>query len=109
MISRVSKASPCSTATNTTSSSSAATNTKFFFVSTSSLRTFITPIILKLDDDNFLILKQQDLATLWSLNLENFLDNSVVPIQFLNEEVTFSHRTNQNFLKYCQQDQLIVA
>jgi len=61
--------------TSTDSTSSASSSVKF--------HTLTTPITLKLDEDNFLIWQQQVLATLGSLNLQDFLTTTSDPDSLL--------------------------
>ena len=68
---------------------------------------FQTPISLKLTDENFLVWKQQVSATLRGLQLMHFLDGTVVPSEFLNQNNR--NVANPAFCTYQQQDQLLVA
>jgi len=69
---------------------------------------FHTPISLKLNDDNFLVWKQQVLATLRGLELTHFLDDSDVPSEFLPTQNN-SKLENPAYRPYQKQDQLLVA
>jgi len=68
---------------------------------------FHTFIFLKLNDENFLLLKQQVTATLRGLQLMHFLNGTEVPYELLtqnNQTVT-----KPAYSTYHQQDQLLVA
>ena len=67
------------------------------------------PISLKLSDDNFLMWRQQVLATIRGYGLEPFLDGSVsVPSQFVTADATStSVQPNPAFLAWHRQDQLL--
>ena len=69
---------------------------------------FNTPISLKLKDNNFLVWKQQVLATLRGLELMHFLDGNVVLSEFLQNQ---NNQTQENpaYGSYHKQDQLLVA
>jgi len=70
---------------------------------------FTTPINLKLNDDNFLIWKQQVLATIKDLKSIHFLDGSNLPLCYLNSQDEKDNLVNIEFLHHKQQDLLIVA
>ena len=74
-----------------------------------SVNQFSTPIFLKLAEDNFLLWKQQILATLDGLLLSKYLDGSQLPPYFLPLTEGKSSKINPDFLFYRQQDNLIVA
>ena len=69
---------------------------------------FNTPISFKLNDDNFLVWKQQVLATLRGLELTHFLYGSVVPSEFLPTQNN-STLENPEHCSYKKLDQLLVA
>jgi len=71
--------------------------------------TFNTPTSLKLDDDNFLLLRQQVLATIRGLKLLKFLNGQSLPPKYKTPEDAHANTINQNFLNYKQQDQLLVS
>jgi len=73
-----------------------------------SLHHLTTLIPLKLDDENFLLWKQQVLATVDGLLLSSFLDGTNVPTRCLSAaDGTLS--PNLIFISYKQQDNLLVA
>ena len=76
---------------------------------TASVHQFSTPIFLKHAEDNFLLWKQQVLATLDGLLLSKYLDGSQLPPRFLPLTEGNSSKINPEFLFYRQQDSLIVA
>ena len=76
---------------------------------TTFLHQFSTPIFLKLAEENFLLWKQQVLATIDGLMLLTFLNDSQVLYNFLPTTDGSSPQTNPNFLLYQQRDNLIVA
>jgi len=90
-----------SSATSTVSSSSSSSPSPHFFT---------TPISLKLSEENFLLWKQQVLATTDGLLLSHFLDGSCVPSSVLppiTEGATPC--VNPAYIRYKQQDSLLVA
>jgi len=88
------------------SSSTQALSTKSS--SSVSLHHFTTPIPLKLDDENFMLWKQQVLATVDGLLLSSFLNGTNVPHRCLSAaDGTISD--NHSVISYKQQDDLVVA
>jgi len=73
-----------------------------------SLHHLTTPILLKLDDENFLLWKQQVLAIVDWLLLSLFLDGTNVPPRYLSA-VDGTLNPNLAFNSYKQQDNLLVA
>jgi len=74
----------------------------------STLHQFATPLLLKLDDDNFLLLKQQILATIDGLNLMQFLEGTNVPSQYTTSDDQSNCTIFAAFLQY-RQHQLTVT
>jgi len=73
------------------------------------LHTFPVPLFLKLDDDNYLIWKQQILAHVSGLQPFHFLDRSAPPPpRFLTTDDATAKKVNPAFLVYQQQDHLLV-
>jgi len=77
--------------------------------SSSSLHFFTTSISLKLSEDNFLLWKQQVLATIEGLLMSKFLDGSQIPPRLLPTNGGSSTCNNPAFTAYKQQDNLLVA
>ena len=100
-----------SSATTSSSSTSSTINSSSSSFPMGSLlpHQFTIPITLKLDNDNFLLWKQQVLATIRGLNLEHFLDGSGVPDRYLPSTAGQPLKPNDAYLHYTQQDHLIVA
>jgi len=78
-------------------------------IASTSVHQFSTPIFLKLAEDNFLLWKQQVLATLDGLLLSKYLDGSQQPPRLLPLTEGKPSEINPDFLFYRQQDNLIVA
>jgi len=73
-----------------------------------SLHHFHTPILLKLDEEKFLLWKQQVLATLDGLMLSHFLDGSCIPKSSSTSKDGTITKTPA-YLLYKQHDNLLVA
>ena len=97
---------PSSSSSSTSSSSTQVISTKSS--SSVSLHHLTTPIPLKLDDENFLLWKQQVLATVDGLLLSSFLDGTDVPPRRLSA-ADGTLTPNLAFISYKQQDNLLVA
>ena len=71
-----------------TLSSSILTSSEKFSSKTMTLipRIFLTPILLKLDTDNFLVWRQQVTATLSSMDLLHFLKGSCISSRLISAE-----------------------
>jgi len=74
----------------------------------SNVHHFNTPISLKFNDKNFLVWKQQVLATLRGLGLMHYLDGNNMPSEFLQSQNNQSLE-NPAYSNYHKQDQLLVA
>jgi len=72
-------------------------------------QTFTTPITLKLSDENYLIWKQQILATVRGFKLFHYLDGSNAPPRFLSVTDRLSNTLNPTYINHYQQDQHIMA
>ncbi|BAT74858.1 hypothetical protein VIGAN_01262900 [Vigna angularis var. angularis] len=83
-----------STSAVTLSNSSSPSNSSFLS------QTFNTPISLKLDEINFLIWKQQVMATIRGLKLLHFLDKTATSQNFLNVGDQMSNMINPKFLEH---------
>ena len=70
---------------------------------------FTTPVSLKLTEDNFLIWKQQILATIQGLEFLHFLEGDNIPSQFSIDPDTATATLNPHFLHHQRQDHLLVA
>jgi len=70
---------------------------------------FTSPINIKLNEDNYLIWKQQILAIIRSLKLMLFLEGINVPPHFQPNTDPQDNTFNTKYLQYEEQDQNIVA
>ena len=69
---------------------------------------FQTLISIKLDDENFLVCKQQVLATIRGLKLSKYLHEEHVPKKFESKEYEEAGTISEAFLNF-EQDQLLVV
>jgi len=79
-------------------SSSAASSQTSMPSSSTQLHTFLVPLFLKLDDDNYLIWQQQILAHVNGLQLFHFLDGCAPPLRFLTTDDVAANKVNPAFL-----------
>jgi len=70
---------------------------------------FTTPVSLKLTEDNFLVWKQQILATIQGLEFLHFLEGDNIPSQFSIDTHSATQTLNPHFLHHQRQDHLLVA
>lgn len=64
---------------------------------------------MKLNNENYLLWKQQDLACIHGHKLLNFLESSGKPEKYLSSHDEDARNINSDFLAWDQQDQLLVS
>lgn len=72
-------------------------------------KTFKHALCIKLNNENYLLCKQQVLAAIRGHNLLHFLDSSDKPARFLTEQDEIGGNTSTDYLELEQQDQLLVS
>lgn len=88
---------------DSTMASSIATTTK------NNPKTFKSLLFVKLNDENYLLWKQQVKAAIHGHNLLHFLEESSNPPRFLSNDDENSTNINTDYLEWEQQDQLLVS
>ena len=84
--------------------SSSNTTIQIFSAPTFFPHIFTTPIHFKLEEGNYLIWKQQVMATLRSLNVTKFLDSTFVPPRYSSAADESTSTFSPAFLSFERQD-----
>ena len=70
---------------------------------------FFIPISYKLTDDNFLLWKQEALATIKGHRLQSHLRKDLIPKMYLTDEDALAGNPNPDFSDWEQQDNILLA